>query len=109
MEKLSSVAKTLAPSPIQQLSFLAQRCNAINLAEGFPDFVAPAHIKNAAVLAINSDFNQYRFHLVLIRKKCSQFCCPEVLFYFFEKNCSAFYFYFFGLVSWYTFISTFIV
>ncbi|XP_042012173.1 methionine aminotransferase-like isoform X1 [Salvia splendens] len=60
MEKLSSVAKALAPSPIQELSFLAQRCNAINLAEGFPDFVAPAHIKNAAVSAINSDFNQYR-------------------------------------------------
>ncbi|KAL1543989.1 methionine aminotransferase-like isoform X2 [Salvia divinorum] len=60
MEKLSSVAKALEPSPIQQLSFLAQQCNAINLAEGFPDFVAPAHIKNAAVLAINSDFNQYR-------------------------------------------------
>lgn len=61
MEKLSSVAKALEPSPIQELSFLAQRCNAINLAEGFPDFVAPAHIKNAAVSAINSDFNQYRF------------------------------------------------
>ncbi|KAL3849718.1 hypothetical protein ACJIZ3_011600 [Penstemon smallii] len=59
-EKLSSVAKTLKPSPIQQLSFLAQRCNAINLAEGFPDFPAPPHIKEAAVSAINSDFNQYR-------------------------------------------------
>ncbi|KAL7112566.1 hypothetical protein ACP275_04G010100 [Erythranthe tilingii] len=59
-EKLSSVAKTLTPSPIQQLSYLAQRCNAVNLAEGFPDFPAPAHIKNAAVSAINSDFNQYR-------------------------------------------------
>ncbi|EYU46781.1 hypothetical protein ABFS82_04G010100 [Erythranthe guttata] len=59
-EKLSSVAKTLTPSPIQQLSYLAQRCNAVNLAEGFPDFPAPLHIKNAAVSAINSDFNQYR-------------------------------------------------
>ncbi|KAK3194212.1 hypothetical protein Dsin_025522 [Dipteronia sinensis] len=60
MEKLSSVAKTFTPSPIQELSLLAQRCNAINLAEGFPDFPAPPHIKNAAVSAINSDFNQYR-------------------------------------------------
>ncbi|KAK6120157.1 hypothetical protein DH2020_046063 [Rehmannia glutinosa] len=58
-EKLSSVAKTLTPSPIQQLSYLAQRCNAINLAEGFPDFPAPSHVKNAAVSAIHSDFNQY--------------------------------------------------
>lgn len=59
-EKLSSYAKSSIPSPIQQLSHLAQRCNAINLAEGFPDFAAPFHIKNAAISAINSDFNQYR-------------------------------------------------
>ncbi|OMO63940.1 Aminotransferase, class I/classII [Corchorus capsularis] len=59
-EKLSSVAKKFTPSPIQELSDLAQRCNAINLAEGFPDFPAPSCIKNAAVSAINSDFNQYR-------------------------------------------------
>ncbi|KAL4572156.1 hypothetical protein LXL04_018925 [Taraxacum kok-saghyz] len=58
--KLSSVAKTLKPSPIQQLSYLAERSNAINLAEGFPDFPAPPHIKDAAVSAITSDFNQYR-------------------------------------------------
>ncbi|KAM0015708.1 putative aminotransferase, class-I, pyridoxal-phosphate-binding, aminotransferase, class I/classII [Helianthus debilis subsp. tardiflorus] len=59
-EKLSSITKTLKPSPIQQLSFLAERCNAVNLAEGFPDFPAPQHIKAAAVSAITSDFNQYR-------------------------------------------------
>ncbi|CAK9145193.1 unnamed protein product [Ilex paraguariensis] len=59
-EKLSSVAKTVTSSPIQQLSFLAESCNAINLAQGFPDFPAPTHIKEAAVSAINSDFNQYR-------------------------------------------------
>ncbi|XP_047311290.1 methionine aminotransferase-like [Impatiens glandulifera] len=61
MEKnLSKLAKTFTASPIQQLSLLAQRCNAINLAEGFPDFPAPPNIKSAAVSAINSDFNQYR-------------------------------------------------
>lgn len=58
--KLSIVAKSLKPSPIQELSLLAQRCNAINLAEGFPDFPAPLRIKHAAIQAINSDFNQYR-------------------------------------------------
>ncbi|MBA0684938.1 hypothetical protein Goari_026487, partial [Gossypium aridum] len=58
--KLSSVAKNFTPSPIQELSQLAQRCNAINLAEGFPDFPAPPCIKEAAVSAINNDFNQYR-------------------------------------------------
>ncbi|GKU86962.1 hypothetical protein SLEP1_g1424 [Rubroshorea leprosula] len=51
-EKLSSVAKNFTPSPIQELSHLAQRCNAINLAEGFPDFPAPLRIKNAALLAV---------------------------------------------------------
>ncbi|XP_058076165.1 uncharacterized protein LOC131224794 [Magnolia sinica] len=58
--KLSRVARTLKPSPIQELSHLAQRCDAINLAEGFPDFPAPPQIKEAAISAINSDFNQYR-------------------------------------------------
>ncbi|KAK7277794.1 hypothetical protein RJT34_22811 [Clitoria ternatea] len=58
--KLSHAAKKLTSSPIQELSHLAQRTNAINLAEGFPDFAAPPHIKNAAVSAIHSDFNQYR-------------------------------------------------
>ncbi|KAF6173648.1 hypothetical protein GIB67_023007 [Kingdonia uniflora] len=57
---LSKVAQTLKPSPIQELSHLAQRCNAINLAEGFPDFPARLHIKQAAISAINSDYNQYR-------------------------------------------------
>ncbi|XP_024967642.1 kynurenine--oxoglutarate transaminase 1-like [Cynara cardunculus var. scolymus] len=59
-KKLSSVAKALKPSPIQQLSYLAERTNALNLAEGFPDFPAPPHVKAAAVSAITSDFNQYR-------------------------------------------------
>lgn len=59
-KRLSSVAKRFVPSPIQQFSLLAQQCNAINLAEGFPDFPAPLTLKNAAVAAINSDFNQYR-------------------------------------------------
>ncbi|KAI0530943.1 hypothetical protein KFK09_000491 [Dendrobium nobile] len=58
--KLSRVARMLKSSPIQELSQLAQRIGAINLAEGFPDFPAPPDFKAAAVSAINSDFNQYR-------------------------------------------------
>ncbi|EXB95710.1 Kynurenine--oxoglutarate transaminase 1 [Morus notabilis] len=58
--KLSSVAKHFKPSPIQELSHLAQKSNAINLAEGFPDFPAPLLLKSSAISAINSDFNQYR-------------------------------------------------
>lgn len=67
-KKLSTVAKAFTESPIQQLSLLAQRCNAINLAEGFPDFPAPTHIKDSAIAAINSDFNQYR--LVMLWYTC---------------------------------------
>ncbi|KAK1278702.1 hypothetical protein QJS04_geneDACA007142 [Acorus gramineus] len=58
--KISRVAQGLKSSPIQNLSHLAQRCGAINLAEGFPDFPAPAPIKEAAITAIGSDLNQYR-------------------------------------------------
>lgn len=58
--KLSRAALALKPSAILELSLLAQRTNAINLAEGFPDFPAPPELKQAAVDAINSDYNQYR-------------------------------------------------
>nr|XP_018685062.1 PREDICTED: kynurenine--oxoglutarate transaminase-like isoform X3 [Musa acuminata subsp. malaccensis] len=58
--KLSKASRSLTSSAIQELSHLAQRCGAINLAEGFPDFPAPPHIKRAAVAAINADLNQYR-------------------------------------------------
>ncbi|KAF3779338.1 putative N-succinyldiaminopimelate aminotransferase [Nymphaea thermarum] len=58
--RLSRAALALKPSQIQELSLLAQRSNAINLAEGFPDFPAPPELKQAAVDAINSDYNQYR-------------------------------------------------
>src|SRR6267143_3234110 len=33
--------------------------NCLNLAQGFPDFAAPAELKEAAVDAIRKDFNQY--------------------------------------------------
>ncbi|XP_014755661.1 uncharacterized protein LOC100836351 isoform X2 [Brachypodium distachyon] len=58
--KLSEASRRAVPSPIQQLSHLAQSVGAVNLAEGFPDFPAPAHVKAAAAAAIASDLNQYR-------------------------------------------------
>jgi aminotransferase len=33
--------------------------NCVNLAQGFPDFAAPAELKEAAVQAIRADYNQY--------------------------------------------------
>ena len=38
---------------------VAQAHDAINLAQGFPDFPAPAALKEAAAIAIAQDHNQY--------------------------------------------------
>jgi aminotransferase len=38
---------------------LAQKSEAINLAQGFPDFAAPSELKEAAVAALRNDVNQY--------------------------------------------------
>jgi aspartate/methionine/tyrosine aminotransferase len=46
-------------SVIREMTRLAIRANAVNLAQGFPDFAAPAAIKEAACAAINEDVNQY--------------------------------------------------
>lgn len=46
-------------SVIREMTRLAMECNAVNLAQGFPDFSAPAEIKQAAQEAIAADFNQY--------------------------------------------------
>jgi aminotransferase len=46
-------------SVIREMTRLAIRHKAINLAQGFPDFAAPAGIKTAAQEAIAADLNQY--------------------------------------------------
>jgi aspartate/methionine/tyrosine aminotransferase len=46
-------------SVIREMSRLANQHGAVNLAQGFPDFPAPASIKQAAIDAINADINQY--------------------------------------------------
>ena len=46
-------------SVIREMTRLAVRHQAINLAQGFPDFPAPAALKQAAHEAIDSDINQY--------------------------------------------------
>jgi len=46
-------------SVIREMTRLAFRHNAINLAQGFPDFPAPAALKQAAHDAIDADINQY--------------------------------------------------
>jgi aspartate/methionine/tyrosine aminotransferase len=46
-------------SVIREMTRLALRHNAINLAQGFPDFAAPESLKEAARQAITGDHNQY--------------------------------------------------
>src|SRR5271166_4041376 len=46
-------------SVIREMTRLAGKHGAINLAQGFPDFPAPAALKKAAAEAIDADINQY--------------------------------------------------
>jgi aspartate/methionine/tyrosine aminotransferase len=46
-------------SVIREMTRLSNEHDAINLAQGFPDFSAPAELKEAAVAAIRADINQY--------------------------------------------------
>ena len=52
-------ASQFTESVIREMSRLAARHDAINLAQGFPDFPAPGEIKEAAVDALRQDVNQY--------------------------------------------------
>src|SRR6185437_10541976 len=56
---LSSKAGRFTESVIREMTRLALKHGAVNLAQGFPDFPAPAEIKAAAQRAIEEDINQY--------------------------------------------------
>jgi aminotransferase len=49
----------LVESVIREMTRLALQHSAINLSQGYPDFAAPAEIKEAAKRAIDADINQY--------------------------------------------------
>jgi aminotransferase len=57
--RISSKAAQFTESVIRDMTRQAIRFGAINLAQGFPDFAAPAEIKRAAQEAIAADINQY--------------------------------------------------
>jgi len=48
-------------SVIREMTRLAEHHDAINLAQGFPDFPCPRELKDAAKEAIDADQNQYTF------------------------------------------------
>jgi aminotransferase len=58
-EMISAKAGRFTESVIREMTRLAMQHGAVNLAQGFPDFPAPAEIKQAAQEAIARDVNQY--------------------------------------------------
>ena len=56
---LSHKASRFTESVIRGMSIEARQYGAVNLAQGMPDFPAPAEIKAAACRAIEADINQY--------------------------------------------------
>ncbi|HSY31219.1 MAG TPA: aminotransferase class I/II-fold pyridoxal phosphate-dependent enzyme [Verrucomicrobiae bacterium] len=56
---LSAKAEQFTESVIREMTRLALEHQAVNLSQGFPDFAAPAEIKEAARQAIADDINQY--------------------------------------------------
>src|SRR6201746_2724478 len=61
MSKLkgSKKATQFTESVIREMTRLNQQHGGVNLSQGFPDFPAPAIVKDAACAAIQADVNQY--------------------------------------------------
>jgi aminotransferase len=56
---VSAKAATFTESVIRGMTRLALEHDAVNLAQGFPDFACPPELKEAAKAAIDADVNQY--------------------------------------------------
>ena len=56
---LSAKAERFTESVIREMTRLAFQHDAVNMAQGFPDFPASAEVKEAARQAISDDINQY--------------------------------------------------
>jgi aspartate/methionine/tyrosine aminotransferase len=57
--RTSSKAAGFTESVIREMTRLALQSDAVNLAQGFPDFACPPELKDAAKRAIDDDVNQY--------------------------------------------------
>lgn len=55
----SERASRFTESVIREMTRICLKHQGVNLAQGFPDFPAPIEIKEAALKAIEADFNQY--------------------------------------------------
>jgi aspartate/methionine/tyrosine aminotransferase len=59
MRRISRKADSFTESVIREMNRLAVNAGAVSLAQGFPDFPAPAELKDAAAAALQADINQY--------------------------------------------------
>ncbi len=59
MKKMARRVATMQPTIFTAMTNLANRYQAINLGQGFPDFDPPQFIRDAATAALNGPFNQY--------------------------------------------------
>ena len=57
--RVSKKASSFTESVIREMTREALKHGAVNLSQGFPDFAAPADIKQRAMEAIEADVNQY--------------------------------------------------
>jgi aspartate/methionine/tyrosine aminotransferase len=58
-KKISAKADQFSESVIREMTRVALQHDAVNLAQGFPDFPCPLELKQAANEAIEADVNQY--------------------------------------------------
>jgi aspartate/methionine/tyrosine aminotransferase len=59
MPKVSAKTRSFTESVIREMTRLAGEYDAVNLAQGYPDFSCPPELKLAATAAIEEDYNQY--------------------------------------------------
>jgi len=57
--RIARRTETFTESVIREMTRVAREHDAVNLAQGFPDFPAPEVLKEAACAAIRADVNQY--------------------------------------------------
>lgn len=59
MKELARITETFTESVIREMTRICDEVGGYNLSQGFPDFECPKEIKEAAIKAINDDWNQY--------------------------------------------------
>jgi aminotransferase len=59
VKDLSRITETFSESVIREMTRICDKVGGYNLSQGFPDFESPKAIKDAAIKAIQEEWNQY--------------------------------------------------